>query len=400
MCRGTSRPASIRPTPRTPPTRSPAATPPRDRAARSRCRRRAPAISRPARCSTGYRAVDRLPESPSAPAVRGTLVHAVLEQMFGRPGPDRTPDAAAASIGLVWQELIEEYPELAGLVPTRISTRGWRPPRIWCGPTSASRIRAASRPRHASSPSRSRSPRGSRSAASSTGSTCAATGELRIVDYKTGASPDPDFEAKALYQLKFYALMIYRLRGVVPSQLKLIYLGDVRSLQYTPSEAELLALRGGVIALWRTVRRALETGNFPAAAQQGLRLVRAPVDLSGVGRHAAALPRPPGSRPQPAAPRRRTAERRGRAPRRPLPTSDLPGGRRSRALRAGRTGCRRRGSRARRSRTRHPSPGSTPPGGPSPARPTSSARPTAARSATPGPGVIAVARGTSSVGQS
>ena len=36
-----------------------------------------------------------LPEPPSPAAVRGTLVHTVLEEMFGRPGPERTPRRTA-----------------------------------------------------------------------------------------------------------------------------------------------------------------------------------------------------------------------------------------------------------------------------------------------------------------
>ena len=53
-------------------------------------------------------------------------------------------------------------------------------------------------------------------------------------------------------------------RGVVPAQLKLIYLADRLSLQYAPSEAELRGFGNAVGALWQAIASALETGNFPA----------------------------------------------------------------------------------------------------------------------------------------
>src|SRR3954454_23151031 len=64
-----------------------------------------------------YRAVDRLPEPPSAPAVRGTLVHSVLERLFGRPAQDRTPELAVAQVGPIWDEMVAAYPELLALLP-------------------------------------------------------------------------------------------------------------------------------------------------------------------------------------------------------------------------------------------------------------------------------------------
>ena len=43
----------------------------------------------------------------------------------------------------------------------------------------------------------------------------APNGALRVVDYKTGAVPREAFEGKALFQMKFYALVLWRTRGVV-----------------------------------------------------------------------------------------------------------------------------------------------------------------------------------------
>jgi putative RecB family exonuclease len=41
-----------------------------------------------------FRVIDRLPEAPSPAAVRGTVVHAVLERLFDLPAAERTPAAA------------------------------------------------------------------------------------------------------------------------------------------------------------------------------------------------------------------------------------------------------------------------------------------------------------------
>ncbi|MGM9213095.1 RecB family exonuclease, partial [Campylobacter jejuni] len=62
----------------------------------------------------------------------------------------------------------------------------------------------------------------------------APTGELRVVDYKTGRSPSQLFEAKALFQMKFYALVLWRTRGVVPRMLQLVYLGNSELVRYEP----------------------------------------------------------------------------------------------------------------------------------------------------------------------
>ena len=65
-------------------------------------------------------------------------------------------------------------------------------------------------------------------AATSTGSTSRPAGEVRIVDYKTGTAPREEYEARALFQMKFYALVLWRLRGVGAALLQLIYLGQRR----------------------------------------------------------------------------------------------------------------------------------------------------------------------------
>lgn len=93
----------------------------------------------------------------------------------------------------------------------------------------------------------------------------APTGEVRVVDYKTGSAPTRDFEAKALFQMKFYALVLWRLRGEVPRLLQLVYLGGAGEvLRYAPDEADLLATERKVRALWEAIERSLRSGEWRA----------------------------------------------------------------------------------------------------------------------------------------
>jgi len=83
-----------------------------------------------------------------------------------------------------------------------------------------------------------------------------------VVDYKTGRSPSELFEAKALFQMKFYALVLWRLRGVVPTMLQLVYLGNAEIVRYLPDEADLLATERKLKALWLAIERAATTGDW------------------------------------------------------------------------------------------------------------------------------------------
>ncbi len=62
-----------------------------------------------------FRTIDRLPEPFSPDAVRGTVVHKVLEDLFDLPALDRTPERAADLLVPTWDVLLEAEPGLAVL---------------------------------------------------------------------------------------------------------------------------------------------------------------------------------------------------------------------------------------------------------------------------------------------
>jgi putative RecB family exonuclease len=215
-----------------------------------------------------FRTIDRLPERPSADQARGTLVHAVLERLFDLPATARTPAAAGELVAPQWQRLADEHPELAALFAADDAGAA----------VTADEFLASARdlldgyfavedPRRLEPAQREHlvetlideqllirgyidrldvSP----------------AGELRVVDYKTGGAPREAFEARALFQLKFYALVLWRTRGVVPRVLRLLYLKDAEVCDYAPDSEELVRFERTLLALWRAIEQATATRDF------------------------------------------------------------------------------------------------------------------------------------------
>lgn len=85
---------------------------------------------------------------------------------------------------------------------------------------------------------------------------------MRVVDYKTGRSPRAGYEQKSLFQMRFYALMLWRLRGTMPKRLQLLYLGDGEVVTYDPTQEELIGFEKTLRALWDTITQVAATGDW------------------------------------------------------------------------------------------------------------------------------------------
>ncbi len=211
-----------------------------------------------------FRVVDRLPSKPSPAAARGTLVHAVLEQLFDLPAMERTPDAAVALIPGAWESLVEAEPALAALITEdeSMSPGAWVADadalvRRWFTLEDPTRLAPADRELMIEVDVDGLTLRGIVDRLD-----VAPNGAMRVVDYKTGRSPREAFEGKALFQMKFYALVLWRLRGEVPKVLQLVYLGNGEVVRYVPDEHDLLALERNVKAVWNAIALAAETGDW------------------------------------------------------------------------------------------------------------------------------------------
>jgi putative RecB family exonuclease len=210
-----------------------------------------------------FRVVDRLPEPPSPAAARGTLVHAVLERLFDEPAAARTPQAARDLLPGQWERLLAEEPELAAMFADDAEQSSWFDEACqmldrYFTLEDPTRLQPAHREM-------------SVQALLDSGLTLrgyidrldvAPTGEIRIVDYKTGTAPREEYEARALFQMKFYAVALWRTRGTIPRMLQLIYLGNGEIVRYAPDEADLVATERKINALWLAIDRARSTGDW------------------------------------------------------------------------------------------------------------------------------------------
>lgn len=216
-----------------------------------------------------FRSIDRLPEARSSAATRGTLVHSVLERLFDLPAPERTHAAAAGLVQPQWEQLLRDDPDVAALFPTEDGSAPAGPElEAWLESSRGllanyfaledpTRIEPAAREQHVEVLLEGLTLRGYIDRID-----VAPTGDIRIVDYKTGASPREAFEGKALFQMKFYALVLWRTRGVVPRQLRLMYLADCDTLTYSPDAEELERFERTLRAIWAAIATAIETRDF------------------------------------------------------------------------------------------------------------------------------------------
>jgi len=213
-----------------------------------------------------FRVIDRLPEPPSAEATRGSMVHAVLERLFDLAAADRTPAGAAGMVEAEWERLLEVEPELAGLFAGDDDGAAFG---AWLDSARTLLVRYFTledptrlEPRQREMYVETTLDSGLRLRGYIDRLDVTADGDMRVVDYKSGRAPHESFEQKAMFQMRFYALVLWRLYGRVPRMLQLLYLGSGEILRYEPDEHDLRATERKVGALWEAIRRATESGDW------------------------------------------------------------------------------------------------------------------------------------------
>jgi putative RecB family exonuclease len=211
-----------------------------------------------------FRVIDKLPEPPSIDAARGTVIHGILEKLFDLDSGDRTIAAAIELAEPEWQAVLAEEEDLAALVA---EIPGGLPSLLESTAGLLDSYFTLEDPRRLEPAERevlveTTLPSGIHLKGFVDRLDRSPAGDLRVVDYKSGKSPHEAFEGKALFQLRFYALVLWRSTGVLPRLLRLYYLRDREVLDYSPDAADLESLERQVDAIAAAITRARETGDF------------------------------------------------------------------------------------------------------------------------------------------
>lgn len=212
------------------------------------------------------RTVDKIPEPPAPAAIRGTLIHAVLENLYDLDAADRTEASAMEMLEPQWERMKQRDPWVTGIFDSgEIAQESWLAEArlllaAYFQMENPQRLEPSGREEFVEA----RTPSGIllRGIIDRI-DTAPGSGALRVVDYKSGKSPHPRFMEGALFQMRFYAYLLYLARGLTPARLQLIYLRDARILTLDPGPADLRGIEGHIERLWGEIETAAHSNDFP-----------------------------------------------------------------------------------------------------------------------------------------
>lgn len=209
-----------------------------------------------------YSYIDRIPEPTTTYQLRGTILHRVLQMLFGSGSAEsRTLERALELFAFAWDEA-ESSGELAllGLSDQVMSTFRRDSAAL------VSRYFEIENPASVTPVGIELDLRVHVEGVEYRGIIDRLDrlddGRFVIVDYKSGRSPRADRSRSRLLGVQFYAFLCERVLGIRPSEVRLMYFSDQVVVVDAPTDQSLRGLHQRATAVWSAISRACDSGDF------------------------------------------------------------------------------------------------------------------------------------------
>jgi putative RecB family exonuclease len=206
--------------------------------------------------------LERLPEPPSAPASKGTLVHLALQHLMWRPPAQRTVDAALGDLATARAE-VASHPEFDGLALTEAQWDEFHAD----AEVLVRRYFELEDPRTVNAIGlelfvRAQLPDGTQVRGIIDRLDLDEHGELVVTDYKTGTAPREGWEQRSLAGVHVYSLLCERVFGRRPARVQLLYLSRPERIVARSNDQMIRGVEVKSAAVMRAIRTACERDDF------------------------------------------------------------------------------------------------------------------------------------------
>lgn len=208
-----------------------------------------------------FASIEKLPEPPSIPATKGSLVHRALELLFMLDPPERSLEAGLTALDQAATEFQSDK-EWIGLGldaegEQRVLDDAEKLVRNYFTMEDPTQVRAIGLELRLEVPVGSLHLRGIIDRLDLN-----EQGELIVVDYKTGKPPRVNNEQSKLGGVNFYAFLCQQFFGRRPAEVRLMYVATGETIVARPTEQTVNFLPKRTLAVWGAVEKACSSGNF------------------------------------------------------------------------------------------------------------------------------------------
>lgn len=211
-----------------------------------------------------YVSVEKLPEKKSAPAFQGTIFHAVLEYLYAlaETPDDRTLDNALAIFREVYPTFMTDEAmvelEYDNAARQKMAAEISRMIRVYFHMENPSTINVVSTEIRLDYDMGGWGVRGIIDRLDRN-----EHGELCVRDYKTGKTPKPQYEDKALQACQVYAFMVEKVFGERPTEMTLLYVKNGVTISRPVTDRDIEEAENRVRGVWQRIEDCFERGYFP-----------------------------------------------------------------------------------------------------------------------------------------